>query len=212
MEDLVKNTADAEHQDGRIVFTASNGYRVATKLDYERLVTRIPDDGKRLRDVKDAFQLYVNSKLALIYGVQELAKRARQIGIKTVYINACHPGNAIRTRMGKNFQSGVSPFLEGLIRTVLYTAMGNSLPDCAKAQVYVSASSEVKDKDLHGLYWDPQWTCIRTYKGCRPAELTDLGRDQNEVKKLWEFTVNALKKALNEEQFQSTIFIQLRNV
>lgn len=185
---------------------------VAEKIDYDILVTKIPEDGKKLRDVKHAFQLYVNSKLALIYGVQELARRVRKIGIKNVYINSCHPGNAVRTRMGKNFQSGVGPLLEKFIRALLSIAIGNRLEDCAKTQVYVSANPTVQSKDLSGLYWEPRWSFARTYRGCKPTELTELGRDPEEVKKMWNFTISALQKALSPEQFEFETLTQLRNV
>jgi NAD(P)-dependent dehydrogenase (short-subunit alcohol dehydrogenase family) len=65
---------------------------MATRLDYDRLRTRIVDDGKKLKDVKGAFERYVNSKLAISYTAIELSKRIRRNGITNIYVNACHPG------------------------------------------------------------------------------------------------------------------------
>jgi hypothetical protein len=50
---------------------------MATRLDYDRLRTRIVDDGKKLKDVKGAFERYVNSKLAVSYTAIELSKYIR---------------------------------------------------------------------------------------------------------------------------------------
>ena len=42
-----------------------------------------------------------------------------------------------------------------------------------------------------------------TYKGCAGKEYTQLGQDEEERKKLWNVTVDALRKAVGEEEIES---------
>lgn len=96
--DLVKKTADESQQDGRIVMTCSTAYKMASKLDYEQLRTKIPDDGKRIKDIMAATKRYWASKLAMAHATIELSRRIREIGISNVYVNACQPGKCHRCR------------------------------------------------------------------------------------------------------------------
>jgi NAD(P)-dependent dehydrogenase (short-subunit alcohol dehydrogenase family) len=92
--DLIKQTAK-DYGEARVTLTSSNGYKVAPKLDYEVITTRIPDDGKSLWDVGGAWMRYVTSKLGLVYFVASLTKQLREQDIQNVYVNACHPGKIL---------------------------------------------------------------------------------------------------------------------
>ncbi|KAF5008839.1 hypothetical protein F66182_15615, partial [Fusarium sp. NRRL 66182] len=114
--DLIKQTSETT-QDSRIVYTNSNAYKIASKLDYEKLTTTIPNDGQTLKDVSTAFKRYGDSKLAAVYGVLELSHRMRdKLGLTNIYVNSCHPGNAIGTTLGQGHQKGVNQTLEKIVR------------------------------------------------------------------------------------------------
>ena len=87
----MQKTAD-QYGEARITLTSSEGYKLAKKLDYKALTTRVPDDGKHYKDVPAGFQRYVDSKLAVLYLAFEMNKRIRARGVTNVYVNACHPG------------------------------------------------------------------------------------------------------------------------
>jgi NAD(P)-dependent dehydrogenase (short-subunit alcohol dehydrogenase family) len=89
--DLIEETATT-HGDARITITGSQGYKQATKLDYEAMSRSIPGDGLAYKDIATAFQRYLNSKLGSLYFTMELDKRIRAKGSPNVFVNCCHPG------------------------------------------------------------------------------------------------------------------------
>ncbi|CRG88291.1 hypothetical protein PISL3812_05320 [Talaromyces islandicus] len=201
--DIIKNTADTT-QDGRIIFTISDAYKQAKKLDYEKLKTSKPEDGKTLKDIGDAWMRYADSKLAIVYSTIELSNRLRNADIANIYLNACHPGNAINTTLGTGHQTAVNPTMERAVRGFLNLLIGNSTQDSAKTQVYLAGNKSIKEKGVHGENWEPEFSMFgSTYKGCAWKEYTQLGRDEEERKKLWNVTVDALRKAVGEEEIQS---------
>ncbi|QKX57472.1 uncharacterized protein TRUGW13939_04586 [Talaromyces rugulosus] len=201
--DLVKNTADTT-EDGRIVFTISDAYKQAKTLDYDMLKTSKPDDGKALKDIGDAWMRYAASKLALVYSTIEFSNRLRNADLANIYLNACHPGNAIGTTLGTGNQTAVHPMMERAVRALLNVLIGNSTIDSAKTQVYLAANKSIKENSVHGENWEPAFTTFGgTYKGCAAKEYTQLGQDAEERKKLWDVTVGALRKAVGEEEIES---------
>jgi hypothetical protein len=202
---LITHTAETT-RDGRIVFTNSNAYKkAATKLDYEKLSTPNPNDGLKLKDIADAFSRYAASKLAQVYAVLEFSARLRQnCDVRDVYVNMCHPGNAIGTALGTGHQTAVNPTAERMIRSALDVAIGNSTLDSAKTQVFLAGSTYVKEHGTHAEFWSPSFSVLRrAYKGCAAEEYTVLGRDEEEREKLWRVTVDAFRKAVGEEEVES---------
>lgn len=207
--DLIKQTSETTH-DSRIVYTNSNAYKLASKLDYEKLTTIIPNDGQTLKDVSNAFKRYGDSKLAALYGVLELSHRLRnKLGLASIYVNSCHPGNAIGTTLGQGHQKGVNQTLEKIVRAGLQVTIGNSTADSAKTQVYLAGSGYVKEHDANGEFWVPSFSLIaKAYKGCAREEYTALAKDEDERKKLWDITIEAFKKAVGEEGIDSVDIVK----
>jgi NAD(P)-dependent dehydrogenase (short-subunit alcohol dehydrogenase family) len=207
--DLVKQTSETT-QDSRIVFTNSNAYKLASKLDYEKLTTTIPNDGNTLKDVSNAFKRYGDSKLAALYGVLELSHRLRNLlGLTNIYVNSCHPGNAIGTTLGQGHQKGVNQTLEKIVRASLQVTIGNSTADSAKTQVYLAGSRYVKEHDTNGEFWLPSFSLIaKAYKGCAREEYTALVKDEDEKRKLWNVTIEAFREAVGEDEIDSVNIVK----
>jgi hypothetical protein len=72
--------------------------------------------------------------------------------------------------------------------------VGNTVEDCAKTQLFLSASKIVKEDDVSGEYWVPKINWWLRYVGCGKEELTSLRRDEGEVGKMWEFCETAVHK------------------
>ncbi|KAL8941609.1 MAG: hypothetical protein Q9211_001758 [Gyalolechia sp. 1 TL-2023] len=172
--------------------TSSIGYRFATGLDYTSLTTARPGDGDSVWDVKPAFVRYGNSKLANIYFANELAKRLREDGFKNVFSNSCHPGFAGATGLGQGgFRAWGGAWAESLIRLLMKPL--NTVEDASKTQTYLAANVELAQQNVHGQYWAPVWSWTQRYIRCQPEELTNLGKDQEEQKKLWDFSERAVQ-------------------
>lgn len=87
--------------------------------------------------------------------------------------------------------------------------MGTTTKDTAKTQVYLASNQTIKDKDIHGKYWEPSWSFFKhAYQGCASEEWNQLSRDPQEIRKLWDLTVEILKKNVGEEQLQSSQSLQ----
>ncbi|KAL8835364.1 MAG: hypothetical protein Q9170_003353 [Blastenia crenularia] len=189
--DLVKRTS-VKHGDTRIVVTSSVGYQFATGLDYISLTTARPGDGDSVWDVKPAFVRYGNSKLANIYFANELDKRLREDGYKDVFCNSCHPGFAGATGLGQGgFKAWGGAWAEGLVRFLMKPL--NTVEDASKTQTYLAASARISEQDVHGQYWVPVWSWMQRYVRCQAEALTDLGSNQGEQRKLWDFSERALQ-------------------
>lgn len=194
LEAGAKSTGDA-----RVVMVSSLAYRVAQKPDYDSLRSVVKDDGTRIWDLKGAFIRYGNSKLANIHFASELDSKFRERNIRNIYCNSCHPGSVTTTGLGTGEQVALSPAVIGSIRTVL-NRVSNTAQDAAKTQVYLAASKDIIERDVHGEYWVPQWSWTLKYKGCHKEELTSLGQDKQERQRLWQFSEEAVKAAVSESQ------------
>jgi len=107
-------------------------------------------------------------------------------------------GTVAETGMGKG-QKTVGPYLEGAIRGMVHVFC-NSVEDAAKTQVYLAASREIREKNVHGEYWVPTWTWTQAYNGSKKQNLTALGKNEEEQRKLWDVSEEAMKKAAASDQ------------
>jgi len=83
--------------------------------------------------------------------------------------------------------------METLIKNSLGLFMRQTPQDAAKTQVFLSASSVVCEKDVHGEYWVPKLSWTQRYVGSQKLELkTSLAKDEAEWKRLWEFCEEAV--------------------
>lgn len=138
---------------------------------------------------------YAESKLANLYFAKELDQRLQARGVKNVFCNACHPGTAGGTGLGSGSLGKVGDMIEPVVRGFL-GFVANTNEDAAKTQTYLAASREVKEKNIHGQYWAPVWSWTYTYVSCKEElPLTDLAKDREEQRKLWDFSEKALQKA-----------------
>ncbi|KAL8701844.1 MAG: hypothetical protein Q9224_000311 [Gallowayella concinna] len=187
--DLVKRTSKI-CGDARIVVTSSIGYQFATGLDYSSLINARPGDGDSVWDVKSAFVRYGNSKLANIYFARELDRRLREDGYTNVHCNSCHPGFAGATGLGQGgFKAWGGTWAESIIRLLMKPL--NTVEDASKTQTYLAASPRIREQEVHGQYWVPIWSWTQRYIRCQAEELTKLGEDKEEAKKLWAFSERA---------------------
>ncbi|KAL9121747.1 MAG: hypothetical protein Q9187_001687 [Circinaria calcarea] len=193
--DIVEDTATS-HGEARIVVTSSAGYKGATKLDYKALTTPVPTDGSHWWHIFSSFRRYLTSKLANIYFTNELDRRLQARGITNVYCNSCHPGSAGGTGLGTGAIPGaVGRWVEVSAKAII-TRVANTNADSAKTQVYLAASKEIREKNIHGQYWVPKWSWTIRFLRCEQEELTTLAKDQEEQRKLWELSERAVKDAL----------------
>lgn len=84
----------------------------------------------------------------------------------------------------------VEDFIKWFVRKI-----GNSAEDSAKTQVYLGASKEIREKDMHGQYWTPVFSWGGRFVRCRGEEVSALARNEEEQKKLWAFSENAMERA-----------------
>jgi NAD(P)-dependent dehydrogenase (short-subunit alcohol dehydrogenase family) len=191
--DLVKQTA-AKYGDARIVVTSSNGYKMARKIGYDALTTRVPEDGSKFADLDGAFKRYCVSKLASLYLAVDLDRRLQHEGHKNVFVNACHPGNAVATGLGDHEQPIVNHLVGRILKAVLYYLVGHSAEDAAKTQTWLATSAQVREQDQRGGFWIPVWTWVwRRFASCRREELAALGADEGEQAKLQKWTLDAIE-------------------
>ena len=74
--------------------------------------------------------------------------------------------------------------------------VSNSMIDSAKTQTYLAAREDVMTKGIRGQYLTPVWNWLLRYKDVKAEPLSDLASDQEEQRKLWEFSEEAVKTAL----------------
>ncbi|KAI9848151.1 MAG: hypothetical protein M1837_000825 [Sclerophora amabilis] len=192
---LVETTANA-HGQARIVAVSSIGYTSSKKIDYDALRTKLVDDGQSIWGLGPAFNRYVSSKLANVYFMTVLDTKLQEKGVKNVYCNSCHPGINPTTGLGE--QGGiryVGSRAAWLVRSLLYP-FGNSVIDGAKTPTYLAASEEVRNREVHGEFWRPTWSWTWAFTGSRKQELTPLARDEEEQRKLWIYSREAVQEAI----------------
>jgi NAD(P)-dependent dehydrogenase (short-subunit alcohol dehydrogenase family) len=178
--------------------TSSEGYKFASRLDYDSLSKSIPNDGSSIFHLKRSFLRYCTSKLAIIYLTLALSRQITEGGIHNIRVNACHPGRAPTTEIGDFNQTFMSPAASRWIKWILTLGyrVGNSVEDAARTQVFLVASGRVGEEDVRGEYWVPRLDWWGRWVGCEKEDLTVLGRDEGEVGRLWGFCEGAVAKAV----------------
>jgi len=104
-------------------------------------------------------------------------------------------GDVPRTELGCNQQPLVSPLMAKVIKGALAVVMRHSAADATKTQVWLSASRDVREKDIKGQYWEPMWSWKQTYVRSKKGPVNTLAGDEGEWKKLWQFCEEAVAKA-----------------
>jgi hypothetical protein len=104
-------------------------------------------------------------------------------------------GRVPSTTLGDNQQPLVYPWMSFVIKKVLRAVMRDSVSDAARTQVFLSASSQIQEKAVHGEYWVPTWSWRQRYTGSVNEELsTNLAKDTEEWKRLWNFCQDAISR------------------
>lgn len=173
---------------------SSTATKFASTLDYKALVTKKEGEGSKITDLKNVFKRYGDSKLANQYFTIDLDRQLRARGITNIYCNTGHPGTDATTGLGASDQTAIGPFVEGIVRAAI-KPFSNSTIDAAKTQTYLAASKDIRERDVHGQYWEPIFGWTGSYKSCHKVEYSALALDETEQKKLWNFSEEALQKA-----------------
>ena len=209
--------------DSRIVFVSSEGYKISPKINYSQLQTPPPGDKDGYLDMIPIFQRYCTSKLAILYMTMELNRRLLARGHDHIFVNAIHPGlffirflaiiqNRLTT-IGRTPETGIAEIENRLMgpqalrwmKAILSCGymLTHSVEDAAKTQIFMSASKVVREGNIHGEYWvisSAWWPTVGhwpTYQGSIKENLTVLGADREEWRKLWDFCVRAVRKVAN---------------
>ena len=170
---------------------------MAPGLDFEALQKPIPNDGQKMKDLKGAFQRYANSKVANVYFTKKLDRKLQESGDTKVYVNTCHPGMSSDTGLGTGQMNPLPPGIEQILRFVLRLRLvgGNSLPDSGKTQTYLAAAKEIPEKNVHGEFWEPQFSWLRNYKSCHKGSWPAVVDDEAAQERLWNETEKLIESA-----------------
>ncbi|KAK9459160.1 uncharacterized protein V1516DRAFT_559670 [Lipomyces oligophaga] len=180
----------------RIVIQSSQSYQQACLIDYEDLTKTYKSIWHPLT-LREMLGRYARSKLCNIYFMLELADRLKDI--PNIYVNATHPG-LVYTHI---FDLSTSPLPYYMQRIGEWHAWLCGIPvdHGAKTVLFCAASKQIIDDDLKAkfLYPAPQgpFGGFVYFSGVYPRELTALGANRDESKKLWEFSERALSSALS---------------
>lgn len=194
---LIERTAAANPKsDVRIVIQSSQSFYNASKIDYQDL-TKTYSSSWGFLTLREMLGRYARSKLANIYFMRELAKRTNDI--PNLYVNASHPG-LVYTNI---FDLSTSPLPRYMQIIGEYQAwlFGIPVDDGAKTALFLASDKRVIKDGLKRifLYPAPQGPLggYVYFNGVYPRALNSLGEDGDEASKLWEFSEQALAKALN---------------
>lgn len=197
---MLPKLEETANKDGeaRIVMVSSEAVKfVKSPLDYTKLTTRIPGNGKAIKDLGGAFVRYADSKMANMYYAAELSERLRARGINNVYVNSCHPGAAGTTGLADDVVLGsIGVFMRVIAKRIL-TAIANTAADSAKTQVFLAASKTIQDDDVSGVFWWPTWNWTNRWVGCQKdaGKLPAVAVDMNAAAELWTKSEEAMQKA-----------------
>lgn len=73
--------------------------------------------------------------------------------------------------------------------------VGNTVEDCAKTQVFLAASERLREGDVRDEYWVPRFDWRGRWVSCQKEELTVLGGNEEEARKMWMFCEDAVEAA-----------------
>ncbi|KKY27105.1 putative short chain type [Phaeomoniella chlamydospora] len=198
--------------DTRIVIVSSNAHRDATPLDYSAMRSADPKSTGCLSNFADLWRQYSNAKLANIYFATELDRRLSSNNIEGIYVNCCHPGAAPSTGLG-SIPLGVHPprgyifghIIEPLIRSIVKIFFASPLQDVAKTQTILAAGPIVRDQGIKGQYWNIRRKHIfglglGKYTGSGKKDVTNLARDEDEARKLWDVSERELRRVIGGDK------------
>ncbi|KAF3929846.1 hypothetical protein ABW19_dt0201744 [Dactylella cylindrospora] len=195
---LIEKTA-AETNDTRIVVTTSALALTAGKIDYDYITKKPenPDEKRKLGDFAQINIAYGQSKLANLWFAKELDKRLREQGKRGIYVNAPHPGWVGSTDLG--LEAGdIVPAWVGPVVAFIAKFFALNPADGAATQTYLATSPEVPEHDIHGKFFAPSVSWLFKYQGPIEKKLDPALENEDEWRKLWEFSEEAVRKELEK--------------
>ncbi|KAK9369571.1 hypothetical protein V1509DRAFT_619865 [Lipomyces kononenkoae] len=190
---LVIRTAD-DNVDSqvRIVIMTSKSYEKSSPIDFEDVKTTYHSKFAFFT-LQDLLRRYARSKLANIYFMRELADLVKER--KNIYVNACHPG-LVYTNIF-DLSTSPLPWYMRYIGERQAKWFGVNVNDGAKPALFLAADRRVIENDVKGALIYPGPTDGFIYfSNIYIRKINQLGMDVQSRKKLWQFSENALKKAL----------------
>ncbi|KAK7205817.1 hypothetical protein BZA70DRAFT_266929 [Myxozyma melibiosi] len=192
---LIEKTA-TEHpeSDIRIVLQSSTIHYRATKIDYSD-VTKTYKSSWSALTLQEMMGRYARSKLANVYLSRELSERLKDY--KNIYVNACHPG-LVYTHI---FDLSTSPLPSWMqyIGSRHAWLCGVPLDDGVKTALFLATDKRVVTENIKKVFMYPgPQTPLAGFFYCSsvfPKPLNSIGSDDEEARKLWEFSEQALAKA-----------------
>ncbi|EPS42319.1 hypothetical protein H072_3699 [Dactylellina haptotyla CBS 200.50] len=190
---LIERTA-AKTGDVRIVMTSSDALLVVKEIDYDAVSNRPAnaDAPRSIMTFKTFFDCYGRSKLANMWFAKELDRR---IGDKGIWVNSPHPGFVGGTDLGLELNDVVPAFVRPIARAITRWT-GMSWADGAKTQLYLVTSPEVPAHKIRGRYFSPRVSWFNYFKAPRDQKLAASYENEEEWKKLWDWSEEAVKKEL----------------
>ncbi|KAF3934687.1 hypothetical protein ABW20_dc0105000 [Dactylellina cionopaga] len=190
---LLEKTAARTH-DVRVIMTASDALMLVKGIDYDAVSIR-PADADAPRGVMGfpgIMKAYGRTKLANLWFAKELNLR---VGDKGIYVNGPHPGFVGGTDLGLEASDIMVPWL-GNIVIMLTRWLGMNLFDGASTQTYLATSPEVTEHNIRGKYFVPKLSWINTFRGPKDQKLDPVYENEDEWRKLWEWSEEAVKRQL----------------
>ncbi|XP_071640320.1 retinol dehydrogenase 11-like [Temnothorax longispinosus] len=143
------------------------------------------------------WKAYMQSKLANILFTKELAHRLEKAKISGINVYSLHPG-VIRTELSRNYNRTIIPGATFFVQYIMRPFIKN--PEQG-AQTTIYCAVDEKTANETGLY----------YSECRVTNPKSIARNDQEAKKLWNYTCQLLQLELNEDfsAFLETVSLQL---
>ncbi|XP_024874335.1 retinol dehydrogenase 11-like isoform X1 [Temnothorax curvispinosus] len=143
------------------------------------------------------WKAYMQSKLANILFTKELAHRLEEAKISGINVYSLHPG-VIRTELSRNYNRTIIPGATFFVQYIMRPFIKN--PEQG-AQTTIYCAVDEKTANETGLY----------YSECRVTNPKSIARNDQEAKKLWNYTCQLLQLELNEDfsAFLETVSLQL---
>ena len=158
--------------EGRIIVTSSNAHKRWTKT--------INWDDMGWEKTYNGFQAYSMSKLSNVYFTRQLAKKLEEKGIDNVKVVSLHPG-VVRTELGRYMMTGWKWFMMSPIIPLFFLC---SKPVWYGAQTQLHCALCPFAELENGKY----------YSDCAVKAETLNDDWEEEAKKLWDYSENAVKK------------------
>lgn len=197
---VIERTAE-EFGDARIIGVTSGAAFEASTIDFENL----RDAGSP--GAMTAWRQYARSKLAVLLGMKELARREWEKGALKgkLWVNSVHPGMIVRTGLGGDGSSlGIPKFLETIVRGVL-NVFSLNCQEGAMTQVYLATSKDVPEKEIHGRMYAPALGWTFRYAGVK--EITPQsgpGNDAQLAGRLWEYSDEQVREVMRKGRSEAT--------